>query len=48
MAERGRSLSRHPPIFRVISRFVLGYTRTIDTYLRDLAKALDERIEVRD
>lgn len=36
------------PFFRVISRFVLGYTRTIEAYLRDLAKALDERIEVRD
>ena len=36
------------PFFRVISRFVLGYTRTINTYLHDLATALDERIESRD
>ena len=30
------------PIFRVVSRFVLGHTATIDTYLHDLAKRLGE------
>ena len=30
------------PLFRVISRFVIGHTRTIDGYLRDLAQSFGE------
>jgi hypothetical protein len=36
------------PIFRFVSRFILGHTRSIDTYLMNLAKALGEQVEVRD
>lgn len=35
ITERG---SVYNPIFRFVSRFVMGHTRTIDTYLRALAK----------
>ena len=35
---------RHP-LFRVISRFVIGHTRTIDGYLRDLAASFGEDAE---
>jgi Polyketide cyclase / dehydrase and lipid transport len=31
------------PVFRFLSRFVFGYTGTIDTYLRSLAKKLGEQ-----
>lgn len=30
------------PLFRVVSRFVIGHTRTIDGYLRDLAASFGE------
>ena len=30
------------PLFRVINRFVIGHTRTIDGYLRDLASSFGE------
>ncbi len=33
------------PLFRVISRFVIGHTRTIDGYLRDLAGSFEEGAE---
>ncbi|MBM3139451.1 MAG: hypothetical protein FJZ92_04350 [Chloroflexi bacterium] len=33
----------YAPLFRFFSRFVLGYTRTIDGYLRMLAASFDER-----
>ena len=33
------------PLFRVISRFVIGHTRTIDGYLRDLAASFGEEAE---
>jgi len=33
------------PLFRVISRFVIGQTRTIDGYLRDLAASFGEGAE---
>ncbi len=33
------------PLFRVISRFVIGHTRTIDGYLRDIAASLGEDAE---
>ena len=36
------------PIFRFVSRFILGHTRSIDAYLTNLAKALGEQVEVRD
>jgi uncharacterized protein YndB with AHSA1/START domain len=29
------------PLFRFVSRFVMGHTRTIDTYLQDVAKHFD-------
>jgi uncharacterized protein YndB with AHSA1/START domain len=35
IVERG---SVYNPVFRFVSRFVMGHTRTIDTYLRALAK----------
>lgn len=31
------------PIFRVISRFILGYTATMETYLKSLAKKFGEQ-----
>jgi hypothetical protein len=34
------------PIFRFVSRFVMGHHRTIDTYLRDLARKLGEPLEI--
>jgi uncharacterized protein YndB with AHSA1/START domain len=30
------------PFFRFVSRFIMGYTATIDTYLRDLGKKFGE------
>ena len=33
------------PLFRVVSRFVIGHTRTIDSYLRDLAASFEEGAE---
>jgi hypothetical protein len=35
------------PVFRFISRFVIGQTRTIDTYLHDLGTATGEQLEIR-
>jgi hypothetical protein len=35
------------PVFRFISRFVIGQTRTIETYLRDLGTATGQQIEIR-
>jgi hypothetical protein len=35
------------PVFRFMSRFVLGQARTIDAYLRALGKATGEDIEVK-
>jgi hypothetical protein len=34
------------PVFRFISKFILGETRTMDDYLRALAKATGEKIQV--
>jgi hypothetical protein len=34
------------PIFRFVSRFVIGHHRTIDTYLADLAKKLGEPLQI--
>jgi Polyketide cyclase / dehydrase and lipid transport len=36
------------PVFRFVSRFVIGQTRTIETYLRDLGTATGQKIEIRD
>ena len=36
------------PLFRFMSRFVIGQTRTIETYLRDLGAATGQRVEIRD
>ena len=36
------------PVFRFMSRFVFGYTRTMDTYLRALGKATAREVEVND
>jgi hypothetical protein len=33
------------PVFRFVSRYVLGHTRTIDAYLEDLAASFGERAE---
>lgn len=43
ITERGEVYS---PVFRFISRFVMGHTRTIDTALTDLAKKFNETIQV--
>lgn len=34
------------PVFRVVSRFVLGYTSEIEKYLRSLAKKFDETPQI--
>lgn len=34
------------PLFRFISRFVIGHTRTIETYLRDLGTATGQQVEI--
>jgi len=36
------------PVFRFVSRFIIGQTRTIDTYLRNLGKATGQDIQIRD
>lgn len=36
------------PVFRFVSRFVVGQTRTIETYLSDLGKATGQKVEIRD
>jgi hypothetical protein len=36
------------PIFRFVSRFVLGYTNTMDTYLRNVAHKFGENAEPQD
>lgn len=35
------------PVFRFMSRFVIGQTGTIETYLRDLGAATGQQIEIR-
>jgi hypothetical protein len=35
------------PVFRFVSRFILGHTRTMDAYLRALGKATGQEIEVK-
>lgn len=36
------------PVFRFMSRFVLGHTRTMDAYLRALGEATGQEVEVKD
>lgn len=36
------------PVFRLVSRFILGHTHSIDTYLQALAKATNQTIEIKD
>jgi hypothetical protein len=36
------------PVFRFISRFVIGQNRTIETYLRDLGTATGQEIRIRE
>jgi hypothetical protein len=36
------------PVFRFVSRFILGHTGTIDAYLRALAKANGEEVRIED
>jgi hypothetical protein len=36
------------PVFRFMSRFVFGHTRTIDNYLRELGKATGQEVEPKD
>jgi hypothetical protein len=38
----------HNPVFRFVSRFILGHTRTMDAYLRALGKATGQEVEVQD
>jgi hypothetical protein len=35
-------------IFRFVSRFIIGHTRSIDTYLNDLAQKQGEQIQIQD
>jgi len=45
IVERGEIYN---PIFRFVSRFVLGYTNTMDTYLRNVAHKFGENAEPQD
>jgi hypothetical protein len=36
------------PVFRFVSRYVIGQARTIETYLRDLGTATGQKVEIRD
>jgi hypothetical protein len=36
------------PVFRFVSRFVIGQTRTIETYLRDLGTTTGQKVKIRD
>lgn len=36
------------PIFRFVSKFIMGHTRSIDAYLTNLGKAVEEQVEIRD
>jgi len=35
------------PLFRFVSRFILGHTRTLDDYLQALAKATNQDIDIK-
>jgi hypothetical protein len=54
-AEKGFTVLRiteqgevYNPVFRFVSRFIIGQSRTIDTYLHDLGKATGQEITLRD
>jgi hypothetical protein len=36
------------PVFRFVSRYVIGHTRTIDTYLRALGQATGQQVPIKD
>jgi uncharacterized protein YndB with AHSA1/START domain len=36
------------PLFRFVSRFILGHTRTIDDYFHALGQATSQKIEIKD
>ncbi len=36
------------PLFRFVSRFIIGQARTIDTYLQNLGKATNQEIQIQD
>ena len=36
------------PVFRFMSRFLIGQARTIETYLRDLGTATGQQVEIRE
>ena len=36
------------PVFRFVSRFIVGHTRTMDAYLRALGKGTGQEVEVKD
>lgn len=36
------------PVFRFVSRFIIGHTRTIDAYLRALGKATGQEVSIHD
>ena len=36
------------PVFRFVSRFIMGHTRSIDVYLTNLAKASGEEIQIQE
>lgn len=36
------------PVFRFMSRFVLGQTRTMDAYLRALGNAIGQSVQIKD
>jgi hypothetical protein len=36
------------PVFRFVSRLVIGQTSTIETYLRDVGTATDQQVEIRE
>lgn len=45
VTERGEV---YHPLYRFVSRFILGHTRTLDTYLRDLASSFGEAATIED
>jgi hypothetical protein len=38
----------HTPVFRFMSRFVLGHSRSMDAYLHALGKTIGQEVEVKD
>ena len=45
ITERGEVYN---PVFRFVSRFLLGQTRTMDAYLHSLGKAIAQDVEIQD